>query len=451
MKKITKTFIAILLCFCTVITFTACKPNLSKTTVDTTDVLSNGGISVYHDGWLYFINGSVDVDSADLKGVVVNGGIYRVMADENGAILYETTTDENGNETKSIKKLQPVINKLVGYKYGSLKIYGDYLYYTTPCTEKNKSGEMLTGKTEFRRYDLVNKVDQLIYTTKSSDDTLTYDYVKKGEELYLVIFEGNEGTLTSLSIGDKIVTAFYKTDVQSLVISENDETVADGYIYFTLSFDSNSALRRGVRVYKVLPDGSGEVKLSEGESVTILTVKGGRLLYSCDSYIFSIQITDGEDSLSFDSSAIVCTKNYENIIFLEENNKLSVLVYENEMLRRITWDNGAFTNQDLHEFDNGDELTFVGVDGDWVVYTISSKVYKSRYKNITTENQDDKMPILLSTTEVSEADELMAPEIVNGYVYAFSENSLTSKTYLYRISLEKPETATSAEFVGKAE
>ena len=309
----------------------------------------------------------------------------------------------------------------------------------------------MTGKTEIRRYDLVKKVDQLIYTTKSSDDTITYGFVKQGEKLYLVVFEKNSAKLTSLLMGDKVKTVFVKEEVQSAVISEGENSVADSYVYFTLSYDDDAAIKRGVRVYKILPDGKGEVKMSEGKAVTLLTVKGNRLVYAYDSAIYSTQITDGQDVLNFASTAVVCTKNYENIIFLEENNKLSVLVYENEMLRRITWDNGAFTNQDLHEFDNGDELTFVGVDGDWVVYTISSKVYKSRYKNITTENQDDKMPILLSTTEVSEADELMAPEIVNGYVYAFSENSLTSKTYLYRISLEKPETATSAEFVGKAE
>ena len=459
MKKITKILISFVLCICTVFTLTACGTNLSKTTADTTDVISNGGVSVYHDGWVYFINGTKEVSDVNVKGVVVNGGIYRVKADENGNILYETQKDENGevvkdsdgNEVKQFKEMQPVINKLVGFKYGSLNIYGDFLYYTTPCTDKNKAGEMLTGKTEFRRYDLVSGIDQLLYKTTASDDELTYGFVLQDEKLYLEIFEKNSATLTSLLMGDKVTTAFTKTDVKSVLLSENKGTTADGYVYFTLSYDKDDVLKRGVKVYKTFPDGNGEVKMSEGKAVTLLTVKAGRLVYAYDSAVYSIAVTDGEDTLKFTSDNVVCTKNYENIIFLEDNGKLSVLVCENNVLRLLSWGNGELTWNNIYEFDADDKIAFLGIDGDFVVYTNSNKVYKSRFKNITNENKDEMLPIQLSITEIVEADELLAPEIVNGYLYAFSKNSITSKTYLFRISLTSPENVTAAEFIGKVE
>lgn len=352
---------------------------------------------------------------------------------------------------KYIKEIQPVINKLVGFKYGSLNIYGDFLYYTTPCTDKNKSGEMLTGKTEFRRYDLVNAVDQLLYITSASDDELTFGFVSHDEKLYLEIFEKNSATLTSLLMGDKVTTAFIKNDVQSVLLSENKGTAADGYVYFTLSYDKGDVLKRGVKVYKVLPDGTNEVKMSEGKAVTLLTVKAGRLIYAYDSAVYSIAVTDGEDTLKFASVDVVCTKNYENIIFLEDEGKLSVLVCENNVLRLITWDNGELAWNNIYEFDEDDKIAFLGVSGDFVIFTSSNKVYKSRFKNITNENKDEVLPVQLSSTEIVEADELLAPEIVGGYLYAFSKNSVTSKTYLYRINLTTPEEVTAAEFIGKAE
>ena len=447
MKKILKTLIASILCFCTIFAFTACGTPLSKTTNSEEGTISNGGISVYHDGWLYFINGTKTVNEANVKSNVVNGGIYRVKTDENGKILYNVTTDGDGNEIKTIQEIQPVINKIVGFKYGSIHIYGDFLYYATPSTGENKSGEMLTGKVEFRRYDLVNKKDQLIYVTKTSDEELTYDYVKQGDKLNLVVFEKNSATLTSLLIGDKITTVFVKNEVQSVLISEGTGNVVDGYIYYTLSYDKNSALKRGVRVYKILPDGQGEDLLCEGKSVSLLTVKAGRLVYSFESAIYSCTITNGNDSLVFGADDQVCTKNYENIIFVEDGENLSVLIYEDNNLRFISWDDETFML--IHEFEGDEEMNLVGVEGDWVIYTRADKLYKSRFKNVV--NPEEKMPIQLSSTVISDADELLISEIVDGYLYAFSENTTTKATYLYRISLEKPEEVETAEFIGVTE
>ncbi len=450
MKKIIKSLFAFVLCLCTLFTFTACDNNLSATTNSSEGVVSNGGVSVYYDGWLYFVNGTKTASKSNVTGNIVNGALYRVKADAEGNILYNTTTDDDGNEIKSFDQIELVINKLVGFKYGSIRIYGDFLYYTTPCTEKNKSGEMLYGKTEFRRYDLVNKKDQLLYTSNASDDDLTFGFVKQSTSLYLVIFEKNSATLTSLLMGDKVTSVFVKEEVKSALISdENTDSVADGYVYYTLSYGDDDVVKRGVKVYKVLPDGKGEILMNSGKDVTLLTVKGDKLIYSYDSAIYAKAITSGEDTLSFDADAAVCYNNYENIIFLAQDGKLTVLVYEDEVLRSITWNNGVMTNQNFHEFDSDEKITFIGVDGDWVIYQSSSIIYKSKFQNWADE--EEKIPVQLSTSKIKDADELMAPEIINGYLYCFCEDSSTNLTYMYRIKLETPDEAKAAEFIGLAE
>ena len=59
------------------------------------------------------------------------------------------------------------------------------------------------------------------------------------------------------------------------------------------------------------------------------------------------------------------------------------------------------------------------------------------------------MPIQLSSTNIDDADELMCPEIVNGYLYGYYTNTTTNETYLYRIQIATDSTdVKTAEFIG---
>ena len=63
-------------------------------------------------------------------------------------------------------------------------------------------------------------------------------------------------------------------------------------------------------------------------------------------------------------------------------------------------------------------------------------VYKIKYQNVA--EGEENYPIKLSTTTINEASELMAPEIVNGYIYGFNTDSSAKVTYLYRINIQTP-------------
>ncbi len=443
MKKFFKCCLVLVLCVCTCLGFAGCtKTKWSETTNDTSNVVSNGGVVCYYDGWLYFINGTKTNSEANNTGSTIQAGIYRVKTDENGNILYkETTETSDDEETKEFLQIEPVVKSLVGFDEGSLYIFGDYLYYATPCKDKNKDGTMLFGKTEFRRYDLVNGGDQLIYTTQASDDTITYAYYKQGTSLNLVVYEKTSAILTSLKVDKKVVQNFKKTDVQSAIMSENfgesvNQTNTDNYIYYTLSYDKDSAILKGVRAYRILPDGTGNQKISEGSSITLLSVRAGQLIYSKDSIVYSEVITEETEQIGFTDQNVVCYTSYENVIFLDDGGKVSALVYDNTTLRLISWNEGTLDYDNVYEFDADSSVTFIGVDGDYVIYQLSSLVYKIKYKNI--EEDEENYPIKLSTTKINAASELMAPEIVNGYVYGFYTDSSASVTYLYRINLQTP-------------
>lgn len=427
MKKVLKSIFAFMICFVSLLAFTACgNTNFSKTTNDTTGVVSNGGVSVTYNGYVYFINGTKTNNEDNNTGKLVQGAIYKAQLDENGNVVKDS--------------YERVVDRLVGFKNGQIFIFGDFLYYSTPCRDKNKAGEMLTGKTEFRRYDLKKNKDQLLYVSASSDDTLTYTYYKDGENLNLVVYEKTSATLKSIRIGDKVQTLFTKENVKSAIFSDNagesktELSLADQYIFFTLSYEENGEIQHGVRVYKIKADGTGEQKISEGESVTLLTIRAGRLVYSLNSYIYSAKITNGEDTLSFEIADVVCYKNYENILFLEDDSN-SVLVVDNDTLRTISWKNGTQESTIITDFSNGDNVKFIGIDGDYLIYLYSKNVYKIKFKNAT---DDEMVETKLSTTSIDEASDLIAPEINNGYVYGMYTDSSKKQTYLYRINLKTP-------------
>lgn len=425
MKKVLKSIFAIMICFVSLLSFTACgKTTLSKTTNRTDGVVSNGGISVTYGGYVYFINGTKTNSEENNKGEIVQGAIYKAKLDDEGKVVEGTTTR--------------VVDRLVGYKDGQIFIFGDFLYYATPCTDNNKKGEMLFNKTEFRRFDLVKNKDQLIYTSVSSSDTLTYTYYKDGENLNLVVYEKNSATLKSIRIGDKMETVFTRENVKSVLMSdkagENASTTsfADQYIFYTLSYDENSAIRNGVRVFKIKANGTGEEKISEGKSFSLLTIRSGKLVYAEGDYVYSAVISAGKDTLSTDVDKILCYENYENIIFLEDEDD-SVLFVDGDLLRVISWKNG-FKNK--CEIDlNADDAKLIGVEGDYLFYQSSKVVYKIKFKNA---QPDETSAIKLSTTSIDEASDLIAPELNGGYIYGMVTDSSTKTTYLYRINIKTP-------------
>ena len=449
MKKLFKSLLVLVLCVCSCLTFVGCgNTEWSKVTNDVEGVASNGGVSLYHDGWVYFVNGTKDASvEANVDGKTIQAGIYRAKADEQGNILYKETPesqadeDEDEEEVKEFEKIEPVVKSLVGFDDGSIYIFGDYLYYSTPCTSKNKKGDMLLGKTEFHRYDLVNGGDQTIYTTKSSDDTISYTYYKAGADLYFVIYEKNKSTLTSVKVGKKITREFKKTEVQSVLFSENNAKekdsklyTADFMIYYTLAADAESEHTKGVRVFQVRPDGSKERKISEGKDVNLLSVKRGKLVYSdSDNFVYAEEVTENL-TLSFDQTKVIMANKYDNFVILDNTDKLSTIVYDKTTIRKLTYTNGELTEDiQVRTFDSSDKVTFIGVEGDSVIYRLSSIVYKIKH------TEESAVEVKLSTTKIDDPKGLMAPEILNGYIYGFYTDTNAKVTYLYRINLLTPE------------
>ena len=460
MKKVLKSFILVVLCLCTCLTFAGCgKVKWSEVTTNTEGVLSNGGIVLTstNDGWLYFINRLKTNSEVNNEKSNVQAGIYRVKTDDKGQIIYKENTakasDKDKEETKEFSQVERVVDHIVGYEEGSVYVFGNYIYYATPCKDVNDEGEMLINKTEIRRYDIKNKASQKLYTTKQSEDTITYGYYVQNNALYLVIYEKNVESLTSVKLGKSAKTVFVKNGVKSAILSEvaNSNKFAEKSVFYTITDPDN-----GTIVKRILPDGTGETQLSKDKEVELLHVKGDFLIYSLNDNIYHKKVDAYTEELPTEEANVICHENYEHIVFdveKEGQTYVNALVYKDTTIIYLGWENGECVTYDIiKRFNEGEKVEFIGVEGDWVVYKHQSTICKSQFKNVT--DSDNKKPVELSSTKFDEAKELMAPEVMNGYVYGFVTDSSTSTTYLYRISLETPENPAElpkAEFIGVKE
>lgn len=185
---------------------------------------SNGGFLTETEDYVYFINGKASNTDSNEYGSVLKGSVQRLKKSEM----------ENGNYA-STQTVVPSVFYAGTYNAG-LYIYGGYIYYTTPSSDKNADGEVLNTNLEFRRTSLDGSdTSGSIWT--SSELAVDYRYVEVGGTVYILyaLSENLYGTsVTNIhsvncSTGNNTVLAY---NVKSYAFDTVDAT--NPYVYFTM-------------------------------------------------------------------------------------------------------------------------------------------------------------------------------------------------------------------------
>ena len=483
MKKFLFSLLSICLCAVCAFSLVGCKKDLSKTTTDTTNVTANGGSSVIYNNYLYFTNGVVKNDGKKNGGTM--GSIYKVELQADGTIA------EDATYTK-------VVDSLVGYEKGSINIIGDFLYYTTAGTGKNKSGEVLYSKTKFMRYDLKNDQTQQIYVTadNNADEAVTFAYYKTGSDyskLNLVVYEATSKTLKSFAICDEITEVFSKSEVQSAVLSENmgvgkTADSAEKYVFYTLNCEKDAINQNTNRAYKITADGNEDTLINDNANLKLEGIFANKLLVSAtftlssstveNTYAFEVtsQTKNGDLKVAdpinsknphIESDRYIVSRNsYDNSMYIEEvDGSIGLLYVHNKTLRYSKYNGGTepAVDLDIFTFDNVSNFKFIGSFKDdkdsnntYVVLSNSTNSKNTVYKiRVNFANQDDvdaEKPDItkLSTTNIvltqstdsssSDSKDLgnMMPKLINKYVYVFAQDE-DKNILLHRVNVYTPE------------
>ncbi len=181
------------------------------------DVKSGNGTFLVEKGnYLYFINGENVTTSVNDFGTPVKSSLVRVKKTE----LDDDLSDAN------VETVVPKI-MLTGTYNNGVYFYGDYVYYATPSTEKDKTGTVRSNQTEFNRLNLKDgKADSAIAI--SEDNTCQYFYAEANNKVYLFY------TFTE-KVDDASENKFKVVD------ATNGDVVYTSDAYSTLTFPDNGS------------------------------------------------------------------------------------------------------------------------------------------------------------------------------------------------------------------
>lgn len=185
--------------------------------VSEASVASNGGFAVEKGEFVYFINGMEDYTEPNVYGDVVKGSLMRIEKSDLDAGNYE-----------NVKTVVPMLFAAQNFDAG-IYIYGDYVYYATPTTDKNMDGEIESSWIDFKRAKLDGTETMKDYYFRLSSNSSNYRFVEENGVVYCLYEEG--GYLKSYDTKDKVSRVLAKAD--SFYYDTSDPTNPN--VYYTMS------------------------------------------------------------------------------------------------------------------------------------------------------------------------------------------------------------------------
>lgn len=397
LKKILSTCMALAFVIISALTLSGCS-NVKD--FNTEKILSNGGMALIHEGYMYYIAGGTD-DLADADAETIKS-----------SSIYKRAVDESGNPIED-KDPELVYSGIAGFKNGGLFAFGEYLYFTTPSAKVTSEAKGMTDHTSFARVRMDGKKFKVLYTTETADD-LTYAYYSKNsEELYIAILEGTE--LYSYDVLEKDVIEI-ASDVTSAVFSDAFGQSGEDYIFYTQVPTEDYLTQNGNMVYRTTVTGEDTKQISSGKDVTLLDYKYGYLYFSVDEKVYRSTTEAG-----LDKTDVVSYKTYDTCFFTANGGMVATSEETDNELIYVVWEDGSKITSKILATTKGYVPYFV--DGD-ILYALNAdkKLVRLTLDNGATETAKDT---LVSDTVTVEIGAGLTPEKIGDYLYFYTETKTT--------------------------
>ena len=236
LKNFIKIFVCLILClfaFC----LSACGKGSNDNYVYPTssaETSGNGGLTVRKGDYIYFVNGyQSSEDMEDKNDSYTLGALMIAKLDNNGDVIL------NEDDLLDDEYYRTMSDKLCGFEATGLYIFGDYLYFTSPCQE-NESGDEVWAKNrvDFYRIRLNKSGDvERLYQTEVEHSNLEYEYYYDNSKVYLLVYE-KETNLDHSDISNRLLridanskdVKTIATDVSSVVMPDSsNEYISNAY------------------------------------------------------------------------------------------------------------------------------------------------------------------------------------------------------------------------------
>ena len=254
-------------CLASAFAFTACgekawslDEKLSYTS-STAAATSNGGFAVEKDGFVYYINGSAAYDGNNTFGEVEKGALMRIST--------ENLRNSNYTQTETVV---PLLFAAQNYDSG-IYIFGDYVYFATPTTDKDLDGNVLSDSLDFKRAKLDGSETMSTPYFRLDNNAKQYRFVQLEENgpVYCLYVDGTMLKSFNTATGDE--TVLVSDSSATYYFDKTDAT--NPTVYYTMGvkklIDTDSAASEEYnQLYRVRVDATATVNADEAS----YTVKG---------------------------------------------------------------------------------------------------------------------------------------------------------------------------------
>ena len=413
-------------------------------------VYGNGGLAVRKGEYLYFVNGyrtytDVTKEEKTLSNAdnVVRGAIYRTKLSATG----DLTVDENGKIVAD--SVERVIDKIACFENGGLYIVGNYIYYATPNTQDDRSGNLLNKYVDYCRASLSNPSDrEVLYTSDGEVTDGEWHVYGDNGNIYLVVKSAKKVVCIKNSddaydmITDFTAVKFWK--------NEDGHALADHekYVYYTRAVGDNDSVTSGNVVARVkLGSSTEEVIKRDGTTNTLKDLKNGKIYYTdSDNKLrvatptFGVVAGIGDKALT--------QKSYEEMYVVENNEASSTL-------NRILVVESSDSSKVLSYYDNGSwekttvataNMKILEVEGNYVYYYDSDNAAIYRVDIVSKE--------ITKLTNGSnnfnfDVEKKMNFDVDVNYMYFLNGYTVESTTQYYLERVDLTHATPSHTFVGQ--
>ncbi len=411
-------------------------------------VYSNGKSVVAQGDYIYFVNGYQDTYDSDgtnnIWGEVKKGALCRVKA----------------SDFSDFKIVVPKLITMAANLDGGFKIIDEWIYYSTPHSEKDKYGYVNYLWIDFMRTKIDGSQTELIYTVEDDFFTGPYNYYKINDKIYLVYVitdSDNKLNVYSVEVGVKnaepknLVSKADKVVLgdKEVYDPQNTEIQFSDYIFYQRELLENEKPESGNVICKILPDGTDNNKiLKDGRTTYSLIEFKNEVLYF--SKIDSTYNREGIWAKMENQEYMMTAQMYDAVEFISpEEGMFAVL---DNVLYYIT-----YVNSDNQYVDREVVATKI-YDGNVNMYfsidrTVDDKTVRELYfvdildsDNEDTEEEQTKIlkRINVETKEVEDViptkmmyQGFFNPDYYDGYIFYY-ESEETAQ-YLYRININNLE------------
>lgn len=351
--------VLVMMLFATIALFAGCSSR-PETPSATDAVVGNGGLSVIKGDYVFYVNGYESNDTTKESHKNKEGKVE--VSSINVAKL------QNGE----ISNKRQLVSKVGGFEYSDLYVFGDKLFFLTPNTKKDSTGELRTDIITLCSINFDGSKLTEIFTPEQYSSG-SFSMKEINGKIYAFVYDGGKLTQINLSDKNKVTTiaegvTSFATSRDKTTYSENAQnnldTSLDNFLFYSRSRTASEGSEEGVggnilERYDIVSGQKTKIALDNiSNEIKVTNVEGGRLFYKKgDCYYSSTTLSTSEIRHTY-----VAVDDFTPLGKGNDGIDLGIVIKYNSKLYLQKLNDQASTNE-LSDSD----LTILAVDGDRLI------------------------------------------------------------------------------------